>query len=278
PATHEVPIEVTRQAREEGKGIFPPGGPLEGSDWTPLAHGNRVRLSPAAGRPRGIYFHVHGGGWSLGSPAYHDRENQEIARETGMSVVSVQYRLAPENRWPAQIEDVLAGADWVFTQWPDLPVVIGGESAGAHLAATALLALRERGRIGRIAGAALNYGMYDLRMTASMALWGPRKVILSTPTVAWFLDNLLPPQADRADPAVSPLLASLQGLPTALFQVGTADPLLDDTLMMAARWVGAGLAAELAVYPGGIHAFDKFDLTIARAFQARQIAFLKACL
>lgn len=276
PATHEVPVEVTRKARDEGRGIFPPQGPRPGSDWVSLPSGRRVRLSPAPGRPRGLYLHIHGGGWSLGNPMHYDAINQGIAAATGMTVVAAEYRLAPEHRWPAQLEDARAALDWALAEWPGLPVAVGGESAGAHLSACLLLALRAGGRLGRIAGACLHYGMYDLRMTASMALWGPRKLVLSTPTVAWFVANLVPRPEDRADPAVSPLLADLRDMPPALFQVGTADPLLDDTLMLAARWAAAGRPAELAVHPGGVHAFDMFDLAIARDFRARQHAFLNA--
>lgn len=277
PATHEVPVALTRAARDEGRGIFPPGGPLPGSDWEAFPGGS-ARISPAAGTVRGVYLHIHGGGWSLGNPQHYDRPNQEIARGTGLTVVSLRYRLAPENPWPAALDDLLAGADWVFGRWPGLPVILGGESAGAHLAACLLLALRARRLAGRVAGAVLNYGMFDLRMTASMAQWGARKLVLSTPTVAWFVQNLVPDAARRADPSVSPLLADLSGLPPALFQIGTLDPLVDDSVMMAARWAGAGNRAELAVWPGGIHAFDAFDLAIARAFRARQIAFMAGCL
>ncbi|QDL93366.1 alpha/beta hydrolase [Paroceanicella profunda] len=276
PATHEVPVEVTRKAREEGRGIFPIRGPLPGSDWTELPNGNRVRISPAP-QPRGIFLHIHGGGWTLGSPEHFDLPNQAIAAGTGLTVVSVKYRLAPEHVWPAQLDDCLAAFDWVRGQWPDLPVVIGGESAGGHLSAALLVALRDAGRMARVSGAVFNYGCFDMRMTASMALWGPRKLVLSTPTVAWFIDNVMPEVAVRSDPVASPLLAGLSGMPPALFQVGTSDPLLDDTLQLSARWAGAGIDTALAVYPGGVHAFDAFDIDIARAFRARQIEFINGC-
>lgn len=273
PATHEVPPEVTRQARAEGRGIFPPGGPLAGSQWRDIP-GGRVRISPAPGAPRGVYLHIHGGGWTLGAPDQHDRANQELAAASGFTVVSAAYPLAPENPWPAQLPPLIAAAEWAAAQWPGLPLAVGGESAGAHLAACLLLALRARGGLRRVAGAVLNYGMFDLGMTPSMARWGARKLILSTPTVAWFVGNLLPDPGGRRDPAVSPLCADLSGMPPALFQVGTLDPLLDDSLMMAARWAGAGSPAALAVWPGGVHAFDAFDLAISRAFRDRQAGFL----
>ncbi len=276
---HEVPPELTRQARAEGKGVFPRAGPCEGTDWItfPGAPGGpgRARLSMPDGKPRGTYLHIHGGGWTLGSPDQYDSHNQRIATASGCRVISVQYRLAPENPWPACIEDCEAAMRWVLAKF-DGQVVIGGESAGAHLAALVLLRLRTHGKLDALAGAVLNYGIFDLRMTPSMANWGRRYLILSTPTTKWFCRNLAGPAPE--DPAVSPLMANLEGLPRALIQVGTSDPLLDDSLFLANRWRAAGNRAVLAVYPGGVHAFDMFDLAIARASQARQDAFIGQCL
>ena len=281
---HLVPPELTRQARAEGRGVFPNSGPCEGSDWVqidgaPDAPGGggpaQVRVSMPAGQVRGTYLHIHGGGWTLGAPEQYDLHNQRIAAQTGCRVVSVKYRLAPEHAWPACLDDCLAAARWVLAEF-DGPVLIGGESAGAHLSALVMLALRDGDQIGRFAGAVLNYGVFDLRMTPSMENWGDRYLILSTPVVAWFRENLQGPPAD--DSALSPLLANLSGLPPALFQVGTVDPLLDDSLFMSARWQAAGNRAELALYPGGVHAFDMFDLEIARESLSRQDRFINNCL
>ncbi|MEM9048614.1 MAG: alpha/beta hydrolase fold domain-containing protein [Pseudomonadota bacterium] len=274
PAQHELPVETTRRARAEGRGIFPLTGPAAGSGWDAPDGVVPLRISLPVGAPRGVYLHVHGGGWTFNRPDYYDLPNQRIARDTGLVVASVQYRLAPEHAWPAPLEDVLAGLERVRKLWPGLPVALGGESAGGHLSAAALAFLRRAGALQGLVGAVLNYGIYDLRMTASMANWGGRKLVLNTPVVAWFLDNLIPDPAMRTDPVASPLLSDLTGMPPALFQVGTLDPLLDDTLQLAARWAGAGAHAELALWPGGVHAFDAFDLAIAEGFRARQSAFL----
>ena len=278
---HEVPPELTRKARAEGKGVFPLSGPSDGSVWQKIeaASGGpgRVRISEPPGPARGTYLHIHGGGWTLGSPEYYDDHNQRIAAATGCRVISVQYRLAPEHPWPACADDCEAAALWAL-QTGDGPLVIGGESAGAHLTVVTLLRLRAQGLLDRVAGTVLNYGVFDLRLTPSMANWGARYLILSTPTVAWFCRNLLADRANADDPTVSPLLADLTGLPPALVQVGTADPLLDDSLFIAQRWQAAGGLAEVAVYPGGVHAFDMFDLAIARASRARQDDFVNRVL
>ncbi|MEM6440204.1 MAG: alpha/beta hydrolase [Pseudomonadota bacterium] len=281
PKTHEVPPEVTRKARDEGRGIFPPGGPLEGSAWREIPAGTgRVRVTLPEGAPKGLHLHIHGGGFTLGRPSHYDRQNQDRAREAGCVVLSLEYRLAPEHPFPAGPEDCFEAARWALTEKPfgDLPVTIGGESAGGHLSAVTLLRLREAGLLGDVRGAVLNYGVFDLRGAASTLNWGDRQLVLSTPTIAFFNEGATT-EAQRSDPLHSPILADLAGLPRALFQIGTADPLLDDSLMMAARWTAAGNGAELAIHPGGVHAFDMFPdaLSIARDFKAREHAFLAAC-
>lgn len=285
PASHEVPPEVTRAARDEGKGIIPSGGPLDGSVWESLpgAPGSgRVRVTEVES-PDAVYLHIHGGGWTLGRPSYEDARNQRLAKEANVTVVSVEYRLAPEHTWPAQREDVLAVAQWLMAEGParfgTRKIIIGGESAGAHLAATTALALKWMQKLDDVVGLVLNYGVFDLTLTPSMANWGERKLILSTPTVEWFVDNLDPGGTQRESALLSPLKADLSGLPPALFLVGTCDPLLDDTLMMATRYTSAGNAAEVAVYPGGVHAFDAFDeLEIAQQSRARVSAFVSGLL
>ncbi|MEM7668763.1 MAG: alpha/beta hydrolase [Pseudomonadota bacterium] len=276
PRPFEVAVEQTRAARAAGQGLFPLEGPLDGSEWIgiPGADGGprRIRLSLPEGPPRGVYLHIHGGGWTLGNPEHLDGFSQRIARTTGLAVASVNYRLSPENRWPGCAEDCEAAAAWALETF-DGPMIIGGESAGAHLSAITLLRLRGRGLRDRVGGMVLNYGQFDFALTPSVENWGDEYLILSTPVIRWFNENLM---GGQDDPEVSPLRADLRGLPPALFQVGTKDPLLDDTLFMAARWQAAGNRAELAIVPGGVHAFDCFDLAIAREAHQRQDAFVNS--
>jgi len=282
PPVHEVPVEIVRQARAEGKGALPIGGPLDGSYWQdiPGAEGGpaRVRISDPDGAPKGHYLHIHGGGWTIGQAEQYDKPNQALARTTGCRVYSVHYRLAPEHPWPLPYDDCMAAARWLLDT-VDGPVVIGGESAGAHLTAATALGLRDEGLAGRVAGLVLNYGVFDLRGTPSVRRWGARYLVLSTPVMEFFFENIDPGAKHRDGPGLSPLLADLADLPPALFVIGTMDPLLDDTLFMAARWQAAGNRAELAVYPGGVHAFDMFDeLAIAQDARARQAAFIQAAI
>ncbi len=272
--------DVVRAARAEGKGALPLLGPREGSSWRETsapADGSggpgRVRISEPDGKPCGTYLHLHGGGWVFGTPDQYDEPNQALARRTGLRVVSAQYRLAPEHPWPAAREDCLAAARWVLENSPE-PFFIGGELAGGHLAAVITIALREAGLVGRIAGLVLNYGVFDMAGTPSCMNWGDRYLVLSTPMMRWFFDQTDPEGSARRGPDASPLRADLRGLPPALFSVGTEDPLVDDTLFMAARWQAAGNETRLAVYPGGVHGFDMFDLGIARDFRAEIDRFL----
>ncbi|MEX2520848.1 MAG: alpha/beta hydrolase [Paracoccaceae bacterium] len=282
PKTHEVAPAASRAARAEGRSIFPHGGPAPGSEWREApTHPGRVRVTPAPGEAAGVFIHIHGGGWTIGAADQADLWCQYLAREAGVAVVSIPYRLAPENPWPAPADDAEAGALWVLENAARLfgtdRIAIGGESAGAHLAAVTLGRLKARGLGGRIHAALMHYGVFDLAMTPSMANWGARQLILSTPTIAWFVKNLIAGDGSlAADAAASPIRADLSGMPPALFQCGTNDPLLDDTLFMAARWLAAGAKAELNLYPGGAHAFDMFDLAIAREARAAAARFLKA--
>lgn len=278
PKPWHFPPEVVRAARAEGKGALPIGGPLEGSRWQEIGGEGpgRVRISDPEGEPRGAYLHIHGGGWTIGAPDQFDRQNQAIARATGLRVVSAQYRLAPEHPWPTQKHDCVAAAKWVLGQ-SDLPLFIGGESAGGHLAVVTAIGLREAGLGGRVAGLVPTYGVFDLAGTPSCLNWGERYLILSTPMMRWFFDCVDPDGTARGTPEASPLKADLRGLPPALFSVGTEDPLIDDTLFMASRWRAAGNEAQLAVYPGGVHGYDAFEeLGIARQHRDEVAAFIAA--
>ena len=230
---------------------------------------------------QGVYLHLHGGGWVLGRAHHSDVRNERIMQNCGVAIVSVDYRLAPEDPFPAGPDDCEAVAAWlaknVAAEFGSDKLLIGGESAGGHLAALTLLRLRDRHGFRGFRAANLVYGVFDLSLSPSQARWGERQLVLSTPTMAWFYDHFAP-GADRRDPEISPLYANLSGLPPALFTVGTLDMLLDDSLFMHARWQAAGNTAEIAVYPGGVHGFTGFPTSLARAANARQDEFIRAAL
>ena len=281
PAVNEVSIAETRRAREQGTAI---SGPVVLSEMagerTIAGPGGTITLRTfVPEQPRGIYLHIHGGGWVFGRAHLQDPRNEQIARTCGAVVISVDYRLAPEHPCPAALDDCEAAARWVVEQrqaeFGVAPLVIGGESAGAHLAVTTLLRMRDRHQFTGFAGANLVYGVYDLAMTPSQRNWGERSLVLSTPIMHWFCDQFAPREG-RRDPAVSPLYARLHDLPPALFSVGTLDPLLDDTLFMCQRWRAAGNPGTLAVYSGGPHGFDAHPTQLARRARGKMDQFIAA--
>jgi acetyl esterase len=224
-------------------------------------------------RVRACYLHVHGGGWARGGPDRQDQTLLRLARAAGVAVVAVDYRLAPAHPHPAGVDDCVAALRWLAAhgerEFGAARLIVGGESAGAHLAALALLALRDRRELAAVAAANLAYGVYDLSMTPSARLWGDERIVINTPDLAHLAAQYAPPQRHR-DPDVSPLYADLTGMPPGLFTCGTLDPLLDDTLFMAARWRAAGSPVELAIYPGATHEFLNLGDPLPEVAHARQ--------
>ena len=229
---------------------------------------------------QGVYLHLHGGGFVLGEACASDRSNEAIARDCGVAVVSVDYRLAPEHQYPAGPDDCEVAALWLThhaaTEFGTNRLLIGGESAGANLAVATLLRLRDRHGLRPFAGANLIFGVYDLAGTPSGPLLGDEALTLNNRGMQWFTAQYVPDPARHRDPDISPLWGNLAGLPPALFTVGTLDPLLDDSLFMHSRWLAAGNRAELAVYPGGPHGFLSHPTPIARQAAEREMAFIRA--
>lgn len=287
PPVNEIPPQESRRLRREGKGIFPAPVFLEqAKDLEVRTRGGAIKvrvIRPAGNRATGVYLHIHGGGWTLGAHDMQDVALRLLADETGLVAASIDYRLAPEHPYPAAPDDCEDAVLHLLKHGEKLlgapaRFAIGGESAGAHLAVVTLLRLRDRHRMhDAIAAANLVYGDYELAGTPSQLLWGERNLVLSTPIIQWFANNFLPGMSieRRRDPDVSPLYARLDGMPRALFTVGTLDPLLDDSLFMYERWRAAGCDAEIAVYPEGVHAFNQYPTEIARKANAKQHEFLR---
>lgn len=281
PPPGAVPIDLIRRNRREGKGGFPRPVLVDQARTvaieTTLGRQN-VRIFPCEGAAA-TYVYVHGGGWTFGSIDEQDARLADLGAAAGVDVVAVEYRLAPEHPYPAAIDDVeaslLALAKGSYCR---SVMLLGGESAGAHLALAALLRLRRNAaEFRRIAGLNLCYGIYDLSMTPSQRNWGDAPLILSTPVIRWLEDQFLggmPPEA-RRHPDVSPLYADLGGLPPALLTVGDRDLLLDDTLFLASRLKAAGNAIHLQVFPEAPHGFNALPTAMARAGNSIMADFLR---
>jgi acetyl esterase len=273
---------ATRAARRRGDGPFPaPVFSTRAATQTiPAPDGHDIPLRIIApANPRGVYLHLHGGGWVLGGADMQDPMLERLADATNLAVVSVEYRLAPEHPYPAGPDDCEATAAWLArnarAEFGSDALTVGGESAGGHLAAVTVLRMRDRHGYTGFRGANLVYGAFDMSMTPSQRRFGETRLVLRTSDIVQFANAFLPAITERRDPDISPLFADLKGLCPALFTVGTADALLDDTLFMYARWIAAGNAAELAIHPGGAHGFTLFPNKLSEQAEARMVAFLK---
>lgn len=231
----------------------------------------------------GVYLHIHGGGWAFGSADGQDERLWRLAEQARLAVVSVEYRLAPEHPFPAGPDDCEAAARWLVkhaaAEFGTERLLIGGESAGAHLSVVTLLRLRDRhGITGAFRAAHLLFGPYDLSMTPSQRSFGSRQLLSNTDAIRGSYELFTPGmgQEQRRAPEVSPLFANLTRLPPARIVVGTEDPLLDDSLFLAQRWQAAGAPVQLGVVAGAMHGFTLFPLTITERELRRERDFLAA--
>jgi len=236
--------------RVEDVTIPGPGGPL------------RVRLTAPGGGggavPGLVFF--HGGGWVAGSIATHDHLCRAITRDAGVGVVSVGYRLAPEDPFPAAVEDAEAATAWVAGNARGLGIdparlAVGGDSAGGNLAAVVARRARDRGGPA-LAFQLLLYPITDAGMNTPSYAENAEGYFLTRAAMAWYWDRYVPDAARRLGPDASPLRAGdLAGLPPALVVTAGYDPLRDEAEAYARRLAEAGVAARLAPYPGMIHGF-----------------------
>ena len=182
-----VGAQAMRAARRRGEGPFP--APVMSSRARTLTitgkDGNEILLRVIAPpQPRGIYLHLHGGGWVLGGADLQDPMLERIADNTGQAVVGVEYRLAPEHPYPAGPDDCEAAAAWLVQngkrEFGTDTLTIGGEFAGGHLTAVTILRMRDRRGYTGFRGANIVYGAFDLSMTPSQRQFGNTRLVLRT--------------------------------------------------------------------------------------------------
>ncbi|KNB54273.1 hypothetical protein AC230_05300 [Streptomyces caatingaensis] len=283
PPLHKIDdVALARSA--DGPWATPPRLP-EGRDRTvPGRAGDvpvRVFTPPEV---TGVYLFLHSGGRVVGSAAYQDQQLWDLARGARVAVVSADYRLAPENPHPAAPDDCEDVARWLVgtarRAFGTDRLVIGGESSGAELAVRTLLRLRDTdGSHRAFRGAYLAYGFYDMSLTPSARSFGEDGPLVTTPVIRWLMDRAFPGMSpeELRDPSISPLYADLHDLPPARFVVGTRDPVLDDTLFMAARWSAAGNATDLEVVVEAVHGFTMFPIEVGARELARGREFVARC-
>jgi acetyl esterase len=243
-APEPMPIAETRDLTAPG-----PGGPIPLRLYRPAAEGTLPVL---------VFF--HGGGWVIGDISTHDTVCRHLANRAECAVVSVDYRLAPEHKFPAAVEDAFAATRWVADNAGALGadaarIAVGGDSAGGNLAAVVSLLARDAGA-PRIACQLLIYPATDASMRHESLARFAEGYVLTRSSMRWFYDQYLRAPNDAADWRVSPLAApDLSGLPPAYVVTAGYDPLCDEGDEYAARLAAAGVPVEHRRFPGQVHGF-----------------------
>jgi acetyl esterase len=226
-----------------------PAGPIPARLYRPSSGGTLPAL---------VFF--HGGGWVVGNIESHDTMCRHLANRAGCAVVSVDYRLAPEHKFPAAVEDCFAATAWVADNPASLGVdpkrlAVGGDSAGGNLAATVSLMARDRS-MPRISYQLLIYPAVDAAMTHPSIESFAEGYLLTRATMRWFYEQYLRAPQDAADWRVSPLAAAdLAGVAPAFVLTAGFDPLCDEGDAYAARLAAAGVAVRHRRFADQIHGF-----------------------
>ena len=234
----------------------------------------------AALQPALLYF--HGGGFVIGSIATHDRLCRRLAALSGCMVLSVEYRLAPEHRFPVAVDDAFATLAWLRREAPSLGVdadriAVGGDSAGGTLAAACAIHARDRG--WPLALQLLIYpGTSPDQSTPSHRELG-MGYLLESPLIDWFFAQYLRTPADRQDWRFAPLVhPDLRQVAPAWIALAEYDPLRDEGRLYGERLRDAGVDADCRVFQGMIHSFMQFGGLVAAARRAHlEAATVLAC-
>jgi acetyl esterase len=242
-----------------------PHGSIAARIYTPKNPRQTGGLAPAL-----VFF--HGGGWVIGDLDSHDVVCRKLTDEGRLIVISVDYRLAPEHKFPAAVEDAIAATKWIAENAKQLGIdasrlSVGGDSAGGNLAAVVAIAARD-GNGPAIAGQVLIYPATDFAMTHPSHSEPETSILLTHSVIRWFKDHYLG-DADINDWRASPARAtSLEGLPPAYVLTAGADPLRDEGDEYAERLKQAGVAVTYRHFPGQFHGF----FTMGKLLQQANVA------
>ena len=213
---------------------------------------------PVADPALPVLIYAHGGGWTIFSVDTHDRLMREYAARAGITVIGVDFSLAPEARFPSQIHELVSVVRWIRSsasnQWLAAEkLAIGGDSAGANLALATNLALRA-GHERVLDAMLLNYGAFDPSATKSHDRYGSEEYMLTPQEMAEFWSNYLPEEASN-DPLGRPLMADLHALPPTYFCIAECDILADENWEMAQRLLDSDVPVVAKGYAGATHSF-----------------------
>jgi acetyl esterase len=229
---------------------------------------------PEGADPKPAIVYYHGGGWVIGSLETHDDGCRALANAVDAVVVSVDYGLAPEHRFPEPVNDAVAALGWVHEHAADLGVdaariAVAGDSAGGNLAAVIAQIARDAGGPA-ICFQLLIYPVTDYEFDSASMNDNAEGYFLTRDAMRWFYGHYLNDPAEGADPRVSPVRASdLSGLPPAFVITAEFDPLRDQGMAYATAMRDAGTAVEARTYPGMFHGF----ISMVAFLDAGKIAF-----
>jgi acetyl esterase len=262
---------VTNPEPPELKSVQPlsipsPTGSIPARVYAPMTLRQADGLDPCL-----VFF--HGGGWVIGDLDSHDVVCRKLADEGQLIVISVDYRLAPEHKFPAAVDDAIAAAKWIAGHAKQLGIdasrlTVGGDSAGGNLAAVVAISARD-GNGPAIAGQVLIYPATDFAMTHPSHREPETSILLTHSVIPWFRDHYLNGAADVHDWRASPARATtLIGLPPAYVLTAGADPLRDEGDEYARRLKEAGVAVTYRTFPGQFHGF----FTMGKLLQQANVA------
>ena len=275
PPTHTMTPAQARAFYRDRRGFTQPDPPAmaEVRDLQAGAVPLRLYRPHASEEALPVLLYLHGGGWTIGDLDTHDVLCRQLAREAGCAVVAVDYRMGPEHRFPAAVDDCVEAFRWVLAQAPDLHLdprrtAVGGDSAGGNLAAALCLVQRDAGQ-PLPAFQLLIYPATDMRAVAPSHTTNGQGYMLTNDSIAWYRGNYIADAAQWTDWRASPLLAaSHAGLPPALVLTAGFDPLRDEGLQYANALSAAGVPTQYVCFERQIHGFITMSRVIEEAHTA----------
>lgn len=282
PPLHEMSVTDARAMSAQMAAMLPRGPEVVSvSDRTIAGPGGAIPVrtyTPEGTAPFAALVWFHGGGFVIGGLDQADAVCRQLATGAGVLVASVDYRLAPEHRFPAAVDDATAATAWLSTHADQLGVdpsrlAVGGDSAGGNLAAVVSLRARDQGG-PPIAFQLLVYPVTDASMSQPSYRENGEGYFLTTDAMQWFLDHYLSEPSDRNDPYAAPLASTdVSGLPAALVITAGHDPLRDEGEAYGERLRQAGVPSTVTRYEQMMHGF----FTLGASFDDAATAMSEAC-
>jgi acetyl esterase len=276
PPMYTLPAAQAKAAYEAGAGVLEvPKAQLARTEdlLVPMRDGTRLpaRLYAPAKSPLPVLMYFHGGGFTIGSIASHDILCRELSRLSGCAVVSFEYRLAPEYRFPTAVDDSWDAVQWLASNREQLGLRhgrmgVGGDSAGGTLAAVCAILARDASLPLHLQ--LMFYPGTAARQDSASQQHYAHGLVLEEPHIRWFFEQYIP-QDQREDWRFAPLNApDVDGVAAAWFGLAECDPLVDEGIAYADKLRAAGVDVDLEIYRGVTHEFIKMGRVIPEARQA----------